>query len=128
MQSFLNKVGKKAEAAANKAGSKANELLEVGKLKGRISAEKQNIKSAKIGIGEYCYDLFCEDSIENDKIKEFCEKIRNSEVNIEELKKQIEAIRSQSGNAQGGDEDDFDACDDIDADEDIDDIFNDDED
>ena len=58
MQSFLNKVGKKAEAAANKAGSKANELLEVGKLKGRISAEKQNIKSAKIGIGEYCYDLF----------------------------------------------------------------------
>ena len=58
MQSFLNKIGKTAGAAANKAGSKANELLEIGKLKGKISTEKQNIKAAKAAIGDYCYDLF----------------------------------------------------------------------
>ena len=65
MQSFLNKIGKTAGAAANKAGSKANELLEIGKLKGKISTEKQNIKATKAAIGDYCYDLFQQDCIDN---------------------------------------------------------------
>lgn len=41
MQNFFNKVGKTASEAAAKAGSKASELMEIGKLKGKISAKKR---------------------------------------------------------------------------------------
>ena len=44
MQSFLDKIGKTAGAAANKAGSKANELLEIGKLKGRSALKSRTSK------------------------------------------------------------------------------------
>lgn len=94
MQSFLNKIGKTAGVAANKAGSKANELLELGKLKGKIGAEKQNIKAAKAAIGDYCYDLFQQDCIDNEKIREYCEKIRVYEDNIADLQQQIRDVRT----------------------------------
>ena len=94
MQSFLNKIGKTAGAAANKAGSKANELLEIGKLKGKISTEKQNIKATKAAIGDYCYDLFQQDCIDNEKIREYCEKIRVYEDNIADLQQQISDVRA----------------------------------
>lgn len=58
MQSFLSKMGKTASSAVSKAGNKAGELIEITKLKSRISSEKQAIVSAKQEIGEYCYDLF----------------------------------------------------------------------
>ena len=47
MQNFLNKVGKTATEAASRAGNKAGELVEIGKLKGKISSKKQNIDIAK---------------------------------------------------------------------------------
>lgn len=94
MQSFLNKLGKTAGAAANKAGNKANELLEIGRLKGKISTEKQNIKAAKAAIGDYCYDLFQQDCIDNEKIREYCEKIRVYEDNIADLQQQIIDVRA----------------------------------
>lgn len=40
MQNFFNKIGKTASEAASKAGSKASELMEIGKLKGKITTKK----------------------------------------------------------------------------------------
>ena len=42
---ILDKVSRTAAAAAGKAGNKAGELLEVGKLKAQIAAQKQEISS-----------------------------------------------------------------------------------
>ena len=57
MQDFLSKIGKTATTAASKAGNKAGEIVEVGKLKGKISSKKQDISLTKKEIGEYCYRL-----------------------------------------------------------------------
>ena len=89
MQDFLNKVGKTATAAANKAGNKAGELIEVGKLKGKISSQKQDIAVTKKEIGDYCYNLFKDDKIEDEKIKELCEKIKSYNDEIDDLEAQI---------------------------------------
>lgn len=95
MQSFLNKVGKTATAAANKAGNKASEMIEVGKLKGKISSQKQDINTAKRDIGEYCYELFKDEKIDDDRIKELCAKIEAAESAIAELEVQIDAVREE---------------------------------
>lgn len=95
MQNFLNKVSKTATEAASKAGNKASELVEIGKLKGRISSKKQNMDIAKKEIGEYCYDLFGDGKIEDEKIYELCEKIKAYSEEIAELEEQIQEAKEQ---------------------------------
>ena len=93
MKDFLNKMSRTASTAANKAGSKANELIEIGKLKAKIGSQKQDIAEAKRDIGEYCYGLFKDQKLEDEKIKEFCEKISSCEAAIADLQKQIDAVK-----------------------------------
>lgn len=93
MQDFLSKLGKTATAAASKAGNKAGELMEVGKLKGKISSKKQDIGLVKKEIGEYCYQLFNDGKMGDEKIVEFCEKIQVFYEEIAELENQIQIAR-----------------------------------
>ncbi len=95
MQNFFNKVGKTASEAASKAGSKASEMMEVGKLKGKISAKKQNISSTKKDIGTYCYELFEAGDIEDSRIKELCEQIKTYSEEIESLEVEIETVKAE---------------------------------
>lgn len=93
MQNFLNKVGKTATDVAGKAGNKASELIEVGKLKSRISAKKQEAASAKKEIGSYCYGLFEQDAIDDSVIVELCEKIKSCKDEIADLEQQIQDVK-----------------------------------
>lgn len=95
MQNFLNKVGKTAGAAVNKAGNKANELIEVSKLKAKVSAEKKDIETLKQDIGDYCYYLFKDGKIEDETISGHCERIKICEAMIAELEKQIDDVREE---------------------------------
>lgn len=95
MQSFLNKVGKTATDVASRAGNKASELLEVGKLKSRISAKKQDIVSAKKEIGNHCYELFLQGEMDDATIIELCEKIRMNREEIAELERQIQITKDE---------------------------------
>ena len=90
MQEFLSKLGKTASTAASRAGNKAGEIIEIGKLKSRVSAKQQDIGTAKKEIGAYCYQLFKDGKIEDPAIKEFCEKIAACIDEIDELEKQIQ--------------------------------------
>ena len=76
MQNFFNKIGKTASEAASKAGSKASELMEIGKLKGKITTKKQYIGNTKKDIGAYCYELFEAGDIKDPRIEELCEQIK----------------------------------------------------
>ena len=96
---ILDKVSKTAAAAAGKAGNKAGELLEVGKLKAQIAAQKQEISFVKKEIGDYCYSMF--DGVElatpdKDKIKDLCLKIAVANATITELESKIEAAKDES--------------------------------
>lgn len=95
---FLDKVSKTAAAAAGKAGNKAGELLEVGKLKAQIASQKQEISSVKKEIGDYCYSMFDGEelgSLDNDKIKDLCLKIAVANAAIAELENRIEAAKDE---------------------------------
>lgn len=95
---FLDKVSKTAAAAAGKAGNKAGELLEVGKLKAQIASQKQEISSVKKEIGDYCYSMFDGEelgSLDNDKIKDLCLKIAVANAAIAELEGKIEAAKDE---------------------------------
>ena len=95
---ILDKVSKTAAAAAGKAGNKAGELLEVGKLKAQIAAQKQEISSVKKEIGNYCYSMYDGEElgdIDNDKIKELCVKIASANAVIADLENRIEAAKDE---------------------------------
>ena len=94
MRNFLNKVGKTASDTAAKAGSKASELMEIGRLKGKISSKKQNITSTQKDIGAYCYELFEAGDIEDSRIEELCEQIKAYADEIEALEAEIETVKA----------------------------------
>lgn len=98
MQGFFDKVSKSASAVANKAGNKANELLEVGKLKAQIVSQKQEISTAKKEIGDYYYSLYEDGKTgdnEDEKLKDLCEKIAAINKVITDLEKQVEAAKDE---------------------------------
>ena len=95
MKDFLSKVTKSATDAANKAGNKASELIEVGKIKAQVAAQKQDAVAVKKEIGEYCFKLYEEGKIEDEKIKEFCARIADINEVIEDLEKQLESVKDE---------------------------------
>ena len=95
MAGLFDKISKAASSAATMAGNKAGEMMEVGKLKSRISSTRQDMGIAMKEIGEYCYGLYEEDKIEDEKIKELCDRIRDCQVQITELEKQIQMAKDQ---------------------------------
>lgn len=95
MRDFFDKVSKSAVSAANKAGNKAGELMEVGKLKAQIAAQKQDMSAIKKEIGDYCFKLYEEGKIEDEKIKEFCSRLADINEIVEDLEKQIGSVKDE---------------------------------
>ena len=95
MQEFFSKLGKTASNAASRAGNKAEEIKEISKLKNRISSARSDIGIAKKDIGDYCYKMFKEGSIDDPQIKELCEQIRDSYEEIENMERMIEETREE---------------------------------
>ena len=91
MQNFFNKIGKTASEAASKAGSKASELMEMGK----ITTKKQYIGNTKKDIGTYCYELFEAGDIKDPRIEELCEQIKAYSEEIEALEAEIEEVKEK---------------------------------
>lgn len=95
MQDFLNKVTKQASKAANMAGNKASEMLEVTKLKSKLSDVNEVKKVTKNEIGEYCYDLYKEGSITDTHIINLCKKIDAAAEAAAEIERQIEKAKAE---------------------------------
>jgi len=95
MAGLLDKIGKAASEAANMAGNKAGELIEVGKLKNRISSQKQEAGLAMKEIGEYYYSLYLNGQVDDDKVIGICDRIRACNDEIANLEKQIQLARDE---------------------------------
>ncbi len=92
---FLNKAGKQALKIARKAGNKTTELVELGKLKSKLSDVNQAKKLAISDIGEYCYNQYKEGKIDDITIIEFCEKINAANEAIAQIESEIEATKAE---------------------------------
>lgn len=95
MSGFLDKISRAATEAATIAGNKAGELMEVGKLKSKISSTKQDVGLAMKEIGEYCYSLYEEGQMEDEKIKEICDRIKSYNEQIADYEKQIQLAKDE---------------------------------
>ena len=95
MQDFLNKVGKKASRAADIAGTKASELMEVTKLKSKLNDVNQVKNAAKKDIGDYCFTLYEAGKIDDPNIVELCRKIEAAIEAAESIESEIEAARAE---------------------------------
>ena len=58
--SILKSVGSKAKEAASAAASKSQDMMEIGKLKKKITTLEGLIKEAKMKIGEMAFDALAE--------------------------------------------------------------------
>ena len=95
MAGFLDKIGKAASEAASIAGNKAGELIEVGKLKNRISSQKQDAGLAMKEIGEYYYGLYLEGQVTDERVISLCDRIKACNDEIANLEKQIQLARDE---------------------------------
>lgn len=71
---------------------KTSSSLEKGKINTYIDSLENEIKKLKYDLGEEVFRAYIEEDEERDKINAFCSKIKESYDNIDEAKKEIEAI------------------------------------
>ncbi|MDO4394169.1 MAG: hypothetical protein Q4C80_07130 [Bacillota bacterium] len=95
MQDFLNKVGKKASRAADIAGNKASEVMEVTRLKSKLNDINQVKNAAKSDIGGYCFTMYKSGKIEDPNIIELCKKIESAIEAAEHIESEIEAAKAE---------------------------------
>ena len=95
MAGLFDKISQAASNAATMAGNKAGEMIEVGKLKSKINSAKQDMGIAMKEIGEYYYGLYEEGKVEDEKVKEICERIRDYNAQIADLEKQIQLAKDE---------------------------------
>ena len=93
MQGLFSKATKAASMAANLAGNKAGEMIEVGKLKNRIKDQKQEAGMTLRQIGEIYYDLYAQGEVADPKVIELCEKVKACLDEINALEDQIQQAK-----------------------------------
>ncbi|MCB6992093.1 hypothetical protein LI177_01050 [bacterium 210820-DFI.6.37] len=93
MQDFFNKAGKVAKNTAGRAADKAGDLVEIGKLKAKISSAKAEISSKEKKIGQYYFEQYMEGTAVDAAVGAMCEEIKAQKELIEELEEKIQDVK-----------------------------------
>lgn len=89
MKDFLNKAGRVAKDAAEKAGEKAGDLIETGKVKAKVYSLNSEKKELFQQIGEYYYGKFEEGEAVDGIVGEWCREIKEIDSKIDDLEEEI---------------------------------------
>ena len=95
MQSIFDKLGKAASSAATSAASKAEEMREINRLKGEQNEMKTEYTVTKKKLSEYVFKQYQEGNLTDSALIEFCDKMQELRDGIDELEKEIEAVRTE---------------------------------
>ncbi|MCQ2545253.1 MAG: hypothetical protein MJ144_02340 [Clostridia bacterium] len=93
MQDLFSKIGKFAGAAADSATSKAEEMREINKLKGEQSEMKTEYSSVKRKLSEYVFKKYQDGELEDETLKEFCEKMQSLRDSIDQIDEDIKEVK-----------------------------------
>lgn len=93
MQDLFNKIGKVAGAAADSATSKAEEMREINKLKGEQSEMKTEYSSVKRKLADYVFKQYQEGTLQDETLKEFCDKMQNLRDSIDQIDEDIKEVK-----------------------------------
>lgn len=91
MANFLNKLGDMAKNAADKTG----EMIEIGKLNTKISAEQTKISDLKQKIGNFYYDRFSTEENFPAEVAELCQQINLCEEAIASVQAEICVLKGE---------------------------------
>lgn len=94
MQDFLSKAGKVAKNTAGKAADKAGDLVEVGKMKAKISSAKSEIASLERKMGHYYFEQYMDGMAVDAVIGELCEEIKRQMDEIKVLEMKIQDVKA----------------------------------
>ena len=95
MQSLFDKLGKAATSAATNAASKAEEMREINKLKNERTELKNEYTSVKKKLSEYVFKQYQDGKLEDEALIEFCDKMQELRDSIDDLGKEIDAVRAE---------------------------------
>jgi len=91
--SFLKDIGSKAKEAATVVGAKSQDMVEVGKLKMKITGIEGDIKKLKTEIGDLTYAAHVKsEEFSMEEIEKIHEDIDSKLEEIEALKESIEKV------------------------------------
>ena len=95
MQSIFDKLGKAASTAAAGAASKAEEMREINRLRGEQNEMKTEYTVTKKKLSEYVFKQYQEGNLTDSALIEFCDKMQELRDGIDELGKEIEAVKAE---------------------------------
>lgn len=87
------KVGKKAGEVAETVAQKAEQTVEVQKLKNQIRVMEKNNERDYTHIGKMVYNKFKKDEVSDEAFKELCENIAARDASIEQLKNEVAEVQ-----------------------------------
>ena len=104
---FFDKLGGFAKNAGDKtseffktATDRADDMIETGKLKTKLTAAKKASDEAKLRLGDYCYHKPHDSSLMDAAEKDLYDAIEEAEREIAALNASIEAIRVENESAE----------------------------
>lgn len=93
MSDFFEELGKRITDVANDVGKKAEDTIEVQKLKGDIRSLKRANERDLMDIGRMVYDKFQKGEVDDTEYIALCEEIEKREEEIEKQEEEIVRIR-----------------------------------
>ena len=94
MQDLLNRLGKAASGVASNATRKAEEMRDINMLKGEQSEKKTEYTSTKRKLADYVFKKFQEDELEDENLKEFCQKMQDLRDEIDGYDEKIKQVKA----------------------------------
>lgn len=95
MDDFFGNLGKRITDTVEEIGKKAEDTLEIQRLKGQIHTLKRENDRDFINIGKMAYEKFKENEIVSMDFVPFCEEIEKREEEIEECGQKIERVKGE---------------------------------
>ena len=95
MQSLFDKIGKTASSAASLAANKAEEVMEVNKLKGEQNDLKNEYAAVKRKLADYVFKQYQAKEITDETLIEFCEKMQELRDGIDDIDEEIKAVKEE---------------------------------
>ena len=88
-------LGEKTSEIAKDLGEKTSDAIETGKLQAKINTEKNAMKEDIKAIGEFYYNYYANGGEVIPEVLELCQKAKAHADRIEELKVEIEKIKTE---------------------------------
>lgn len=91
--SIFDNIGKKVSETAKTAAKRSGDIVEATKLNISIATEEDKIKRVYSEIGKVIYKSYAAGEEVPQSVKEYCDKIKSIEKNIEDMKQKILELR-----------------------------------